>query len=144
MAGGRFSALHRQPLHGVDDHVSVGADVGDLDPAGLTGAEFEGADDGEEAVDGRLEKIVIGDAPIQSCNWGKLFSQNFLNTISNLGKDYNIQIELMDFRRVTFDSHLNNPKTELKPINNYVIFDLKENSYLESISKNDNIFRVTN
>jgi uncharacterized protein (DUF362 family) len=98
----------------------------------------------ELLIEKKPQKIVIGDAPIQSCNWGKLFSQNFLNTISNLGKDYNIQIELMDFRRVTFDSHLNNPKTELKPINNYVIFDLKENSYLESISKNDNIFRVTN
>lgn len=98
----------------------------------------------EILLEKKPQKVVIGDAPIQSCDWSKLLSLKFLNTIKNLIAKYDIRIEIKDFRRTTFNSALNNPKKELLPINNYVIFDLKENSYLESISKNKNIFRVTN
>lgn len=87
--------------------------------------------------------IVIGDAPIQSCNWDKLLSNNFLASISSLSKKHNTPLFIKDFRRVTFNSELNNPVKEKNPISDYLIFDLGENSYLEPISTNENIFRVT-
>jgi uncharacterized protein (DUF362 family) len=88
-------------------------------------------------------QIVIGDAPIQRCSWDKMLSKKFLAGLDVLSKKYNIPIIVKDFRRVTFDPSLNNPIKDRNPISDYVIFDLGKESYLESISSNKNIFRVT-
>jgi len=89
------------------------------------------------------QKIVIGDAPIQGCDWDKMINKTFINEINKLSLIYKTPIEIKDFRRVTFDPKLNNPQKEKQPLSEYIIFDLGEKSYLESINTNKNNFRVT-
>lgn len=90
-------------------------------------------------------EIVIGDAPIQGCKWEKMISGDFLKSIRDLSQKYNIPVHVKDFRRVTFDTSLNNLVTERNPLSAYLIFDLGKQSYLEPISGSGrNRFRVTN
>lgn len=88
--------------------------------------------------------IVIGDAPVQGCNWDEMISNELLAGINSLSEKYNILIRIKDFRRVTFDPTLNNPIKERNPLSDYLIFDLGKDSQLEPISSDKNIFRVTN
>lgn len=89
------------------------------------------------------EQIIIADAPIQGCNWDLILSKEFLAKISELSTEYNTPVYIKDLRRVTFNPELNNPIKERKPLSDYIIFDLKEDSHLEIISSKKNIFRVT-
>ena len=98
----------------------------------------------EVILEQKPAQILIGDAPIQGCNWDKMLSKEFRSALDALSKENNIPIIIKDFRRVTFDPSLNNPIKERNPISDYVIFDLGKDSYLEPISSNKNIFRVTN
>lgn len=98
----------------------------------------------ELLLEQKPSKIIIGDAPVQGCNWDKMLSKDFLATIDLLGSKNNIPIIVKDFRRVTFDTTLNNPIKERNPLSDYLIFDLGKDSYLEPISSEKNIFRVTN
>jgi len=89
--------------------------------------------------------VIVGDAPIQGCNWDLLLTESFKAKIQELILKYSIPIQLKDFRRVTFSPEKNNPKKGKAPISEYIIFDLEEKSYLESISSSDkNVFRVNN
>jgi len=88
--------------------------------------------------------VILGDAPVQGCHWDKLLSKSFLDNVDVLRIKYNNPIEIIDFRRTTFDPAQNNPKSAIKPFSEYVIFDLGKKSHLESISiENQNLFRVT-
>lgn len=87
--------------------------------------------------------IVIGDAPIQGCIWGKMLPDNFYQSIELFSKNSGIPIIIEDFRRVTFNLKTNELEDEKRGLTEYVIFDLKENSYLEPISDDANKFRVT-
>lgn len=88
--------------------------------------------------------ILIGDAPIQGCKWEKLLSKNFLSEIDKLSISYNIPIFIKDFRRVVFDPSANSLTIEKNPIEDYLIFDLGKESYLEPITHpTKNTFRVT-
>lgn len=89
--------------------------------------------------------ILIGDAPIQGCDWDKMLSKNFYDEVNQLSKKYSIPINVKDFRRVTFDHTKNNPILERNPLSDYTIFDLGKESFLETISRKDKqLFRVTN
>ncbi|MBK7107885.1 MAG: DUF362 domain-containing protein [Bacteroidetes bacterium] len=46
--------------------------------------------------------VVIGDAPIQGCNWDKLINKEFLDEVSALSNKYKIVVSVKDFRRVAF------------------------------------------
>ncbi len=90
------------------------------------------------------EEVIIGDAPIQGCNWMKMINMNFYQQIEQLSVKAGIPISIKDFRRVTFDPRLNNPQRELHPISEYIIFDVGADSWLEPISNNTKKpFRVT-
>lgn len=87
--------------------------------------------------------ILVGDAPIQGCDWSKLLSESFIKRVHNLSNDYNIPIIIKDFRRVIFDPQTNDLKENQHPQDDYIIFDVADKSYLEEISTNKNKFRVT-
>ena len=87
--------------------------------------------------------IMIGDAPIQGCNWEILCSNQLLKSISDLSQSHTIPIIIKDFRRSTFDNSRNKPIKDRNPISDYLIFNLGKESYLEPISSMDPIFRVT-
>jgi uncharacterized protein (DUF362 family) len=98
----------------------------------------------EEILRMHPEKIVIGDAPIQGCNWKGVVSDLLIQNINHLSQKYSIPVEVKDFRRRTFDPAKNNPQTELRSYDNYLIFDLARGSYLEPVSSPSvNPFRVT-
>lgn len=89
--------------------------------------------------------IVIGDAPIQGCDWDRMLGDGLIDKVEILSEKYQIPVTIRDFRRVTFNPDKNNPVKEKNPISNYIIFDLAQKSFLEPISVDSgNIFRVTN
>lgn len=89
--------------------------------------------------------VIIGDAPIQGCNWDKMITSELLNSINLLSEQFKIPVTIKDFRRVTFNPKLNNPIKERNPLSNYIIFDIGKSSYLEPVTSTDkrNRFRVT-
>lgn len=90
------------------------------------------------------KSILVGDAPIQGCNWDRVVTLKLVEAIEKLSEQYNIPVRIRDFRRVVFNPDKNNPVKDRNPLSEYVIFDLGKKSYLEPISKGDkNIFRVT-
>ncbi len=90
------------------------------------------------------KEIIIGDAPIQGCNWDKLITESFINTVSNIAKESNVSIRIVDFRRTVFSESSNVVSNNRRDISKYVIFDLSDSSYLEPISTDKPIFRVNN
>lgn len=88
--------------------------------------------------------VLIGDAPIQGCNWDKVVDNNLIARITGLSEKYNIPVRVKDFRRRVFNPDKNNPVIDRNPLSEYVIFDLGQNSYLEPITTAEkNLFRVT-
>lgn len=88
--------------------------------------------------------VVIGDAPVQGCRWGKMISEKFIVEVKNISKKYSIPVELKDFRRVVFYAKDNQNITDRRPLDDYIIFDVGKDSYLEPITSTDkNLFRVT-
>lgn len=99
----------------------------------------------EVILEKRPSQIILGDAPIQGCRWEKMLSTDFIERVSELSSRYGIEIEIHDFRRVTFDPSKNNPLKERNPMSDYVIFDVGKESWLEPITRKDKKqFRVTN
>ena len=89
-------------------------------------------------------KVMIGDAPIQGCDWSKMLSRMFYRKLDELSCSYSIPIEIKDFRLVTLDPKTNISVKERHPLSEYIIFDVGKNSFLEEISSSGkNKFRVT-
>ena len=90
------------------------------------------------------KEVLIGDAPIQGCQWTKMVNRELIDSVDDLSDKYKIPVAIMDFRRVHFDQELNKVNEEKEPLDNFVIFDVGKKSYLEPITKsNSNQFRVT-
>jgi hypothetical protein len=94
----------------------------------------------EIVIANKPAKIIVGDAPIQSCKWELLLEDPFFLRIKELQDKYQVPIQIMDFRRVTFGQDINKTKP---PISEYLIFDLGKESELEPITSDKNLFRVT-
>lgn len=90
------------------------------------------------------KQITVGDAPIQGCNWDKMISKTLLKQIEDLSNEYNIPIIVKDFRRVSFDISTNNLIEQKQTLDNFIIFDVAQHSYLEPITHAHTQFRVTN
>ncbi len=89
--------------------------------------------------------LIIGDAPIQGCNWDNMISGKLLKELNKLSDQYATPVQLKDFRRRTYRLSDNNPQSQLKPMSDYLIFDLGEESLLEPITvSGQSKFRVTN
>jgi uncharacterized protein (DUF362 family) len=89
-------------------------------------------------------RVIIGDAPIQGCNLSELFSAQRIDDLINKYSGNKI-IEWRDFRRTIIErknSELEHTRESSK-LENYVLFDLGENSLLEPISDDAHRFRVT-
>lgn len=88
--------------------------------------------------------VIIGDAPIQGCNWNAMLSGSFKEDIRALSDKYAIPVEIKDFRRRVFIPRENKVISDKCSLDKYVIFDLKGESELEEITAQDlNKFRVT-
>ena len=90
------------------------------------------------------KSIVIGDAPVQSCKWELMFSDTFYERIKQLSVFYKTEVVIKDYRRVVFDLGKNVVEGNRSSLDNYTIFDLGKESFLEPISYGrKNPFRVT-
>jgi len=90
-------------------------------------------------------EVVIGDAPIQGCKWDNMISKFLIKNINELSQGYNIPIKLKDFRRRKYVISDNNPESSLRPLSDYIIFNLGKNSHLEPVTESSKTqFRVTN
>jgi uncharacterized protein (DUF362 family) len=85
----------------------------------------------------------MADAPVQGCRWDKMITQDFLNKINLLSKEYGVEVIIRDFRRTISDSTNNSVEKNLHPMSEYIIFDVSERSFLEPITTEENRFRVT-
>ncbi|MEN6292046.1 MAG: DUF362 domain-containing protein [Methanobacterium sp.] len=92
-------------------------------------------------LDNKPKEVIIADAPIQGCVWDKLLPKEFYEHIISKERETGIPIKVLDLRRKEF--HGQELVDNKRDISNYVIFDLEENSYLESITSVKNKFRVT-
>jgi len=95
-------------------------------------------------LDKKPGSVLIGDAPVQGCKWEKLFSQSFLKEVNVLSGIYTIPVTIKDFRRRKYYVSENKPEEDLKPLSDYIIFDLGKDSLLEPITlPGKTRFRVT-
>jgi len=90
----------------------------------------------------RVSSVILGDAPIQGCDWKRMHSEDFLSAIDDLAKKYGIPVAVKDFRRKIFDPDKNTGEEECKPLSDYLIFDVGTRSFLEEVTKDGN-FRIT-
>lgn len=97
----------------------------------------------EILIEWRPNSILIADAPVQGCNWSKLLTQDFLDRVGQLSQSSGVDISIKDFRRVAFSPETNQLEADKKPLDDYIIFDVAEKSYLEDITSDKNLFRVT-
>jgi hypothetical protein len=90
------------------------------------------------------KKIILGDAPIQGCDWTKMLPVSFIDEVNSLSSKYNVLIKIKDFRRTVFSTSKNEISRERVSLKDYVIFDLGKKSFLEPITNDGkNRFRVT-
>lgn len=88
-------------------------------------------------------EIVLADAPIQGCDWSKVLSSRFREEVEALSSEYGVPVEVKDFRRTKFNPSKNELHKDEQSIENYVIFDLGNRSFLEPITSSEKRFRVT-
>lgn len=89
-------------------------------------------------------KIVIGDAPIQSCNFNVLTEKNAINEIVNtLQALTTVKIEVRDFRKEIMVSKSGTFRRIENSENNFIPVNLKQSSFLNEIKNDYKKFRVT-
>ena len=49
------------------------------------------------------KEVLIGDAPIQGCQWTKMVNDELIQAVDDLSDKYKIPVAIKDFRRVHFD-----------------------------------------
>ncbi len=80
----------------------------------------------------RPAHVMVADAPIQGCDWEKMAS-GFAPQIQTLSKKYDIPVEFIDFRRVSFNPRTNQFVSNRRDLNHYVIFDTGQRSFLDPV-----------
>ena len=85
--------------------------------------------------------VIIGDSPIQSCNWELLHSLYFKDKINELQKLFNIPISVVDFRNEKWEQK-RKLKKNCRNMSDYVLYDLSTESLLETLSTKNKTFRV--
>jgi uncharacterized protein (DUF362 family) len=91
-------------------------------------------------------EVLVGDAPIQSCNFDHLLEVTKLRTwADDLMKADSRFKGIKDFRRTTceFIDGVRVASENLIPEDHFVLFDLSSESLLEPITNEDESFRVT-
>lgn len=100
----------------------------------------------QEVLDARPSRVVIGDAPIQGCVWDELVHPEWAQSLQDLGRQHGIPVEVKDFRRTVARQGdlIHGAETDRKAWDQYVLFDLASDSWLDPISTPEAKFRITN
>lgn len=99
----------------------------------------------EEVLRANPRRVLIGDAPIQSCRFGEVATPSMLRRIQALANEAAVPVEVIDFRRVrTKEGGLaHGVEEDLRRASDYTMFDVGTDSFLEPVSRSGT-FRVTN
>lgn len=91
----------------------------------------------------RPGRIVIGDAPLQGCQWDTLIPADFEAKARAIAGD--IPLTVVDFRRTTIRDYdlAGGVSADRRSTEHYCLFDLGDQSLLEPISDPPGRFRVT-
>jgi len=89
--------------------------------------------------------LIIGDAPIQGCDFEQLRRLAGVDELADHLRRHGLQFSIVDFRRTIRKANsLGQQRSEgVRDLENFVLFDLKEDSLLESLSDDASKFRVT-
>lgn len=89
-------------------------------------------------------EIVVGDAPVQGCDWHALMAQGF-SKVFEYARQRGLKVRTIDFRRTVLSEvkDLKTVRTELRPMSEYEVVDFGTRSLLEPISRDARKFRVT-
>lgn len=90
-------------------------------------------------------KVIVGDAPIQGCDLPRLMEAAGYSALKQHYAQAGAPVEWRDFRRTTLASPdgVWQRQTGLRPLEDYVLFDLGLESLLEPIAGDAERFRVT-
>ena len=93
----------------------------------------------------RPAQVVLGDAPLQGCDFEKLQDYGGLRAVIAEFHGRGLPLAVKDFRRtvMTVTNQLKQVAEDLRPESDYVLVDLGPDSLLEPISKDWKKFRVT-
>ena len=93
----------------------------------------------------RPARVVLGDAPLQGCDFGQMLAFGDMNRVVEHFRQRGLPLDVRDFRRTVMrqDGQLKRVDEELQPESNYVLVDLGADSLLEPISTDWRKFRVT-
>ena len=90
-------------------------------------------------------QVVIGDAPVQGCDFEQLRRNAGIEGLADRLRQRGLQFSIVDFRRTVLTGNtVNGQRSEgVRDLGNFVFFDLKNDSLLESLAKDASKFRVT-
>jgi uncharacterized protein (DUF362 family) len=88
-------------------------------------------------------ELIIGDAPIQGCDFGQLRKLAGIDDLADRLRQRGLPIVIADFRRTIRKGNSREKVEGVREVGNFVLFDLKEDSLLESLSDDATKFRVT-
>ena len=93
----------------------------------------------------RPEQVVLGDAPLQGCDFERMKDHGNLRAVVAEFQARGLPLEVKDFRRTVLSCHqgLNRVEENLRPESEYRLVDLGSDSLLEAISGDWRKFRVT-
>jgi uncharacterized protein (DUF362 family) len=92
----------------------------------------------------RPSLVMVGDAPIQGCDWDVLLAMGFAQVL-DFERQQGLAVSCSDFRRTVLheEGDLKKVETNRKPLADFVEVDLGRHSLLEPISRDASKFRVT-
>jgi uncharacterized protein (DUF362 family) len=96
-------------------------------------------------VKAKPQQIVIGDAPVQGCDFDTLRRICDLDAMVARFAAAGPALEIKDFRRTILSDRKvgGRARENLRPVDDYLLFDLGTESVLEPITTDENRFRVT-
>jgi len=94
----------------------------------------------------RPSAVVLGDAPLQGCDWERLMERGGVKAVAESLVKRGMPLRVKDFRRTVTrrrEDGRREVKEELRDLSDYVETDLGSDSHLEEISGDWKRFRVT-
>jgi uncharacterized protein (DUF362 family) len=91
------------------------------------------------------ERILVGDAPVQGCNFAALMAAGHIPETIERFTTNNVNVSIKDFRRTIQPrgSLGRRVQEDCRPMDEFILYDLGSDSALEAITTPDSEFRVT-
>lgn len=96
----------------------------------------------QEIFKARPGRVIIGDAPIQGCDFDQLVTKQWIDEVAAIAS---CPFDVVDFRRTVLRKGglSAGQETDVRGDENYILFDLGKDSLLEPVSTPENRFRIT-